>query len=57
MANYANGKVYEINVDHGTKVRENRSRRDPRKSVEILKQERNTFFMTRSQLCKFLKLK
>lgn len=57
MANYANGKVYEIRVDYGVKVKENRSRRDPRKSVEILKQEHNTFFMTRAQLCKFLKLK
>jgi len=57
MANYANGKVYEIGVDYGTKVIENRGRRDPRKSVEILKQEHNTLFMTRAQLCKFLKIK
>ena len=57
MASFCNGKTYEVGIDYGTKINENRSRRDPRKSVEILKQEYNTFFMTRAQLCKFLKLK
>lgn len=57
MANFCNGKVFEIGVDFGTKKNETRSRRDITKSVDITKQERNLMFMTRKQLCKHLNIK
>lgn len=57
MASFCNGKTYEVGIDYGTKKKENKSRRDLTKSVDILKQEKNLMFMTRKQLCKYLNLK
>ena len=57
MANFCNGKVFEIGVDFGTKKSDSHARRDMTKSVDIIKQERNLMFMTRKQLCKHLNIK